>query len=115
MKPGLVGEAGRHQAEAADRLDADGNAELRRPPVESEALDSSEHRGHDDRTGMNRTALERVVEILAMRRRAVDQRGASAVARPRIADHRAAAVAIDPVTRGAHIVAAACGEAEPDD
>jgi hypothetical protein len=39
-------------------------------------LAGGEHRRHHDRAGMHRPALEGVVEILAMRGRAVHQRGA---------------------------------------
>ena len=42
-------------------------------------LAGGEHRRHDHRAGMHRPAFEGVVEILAMRRRAVDEGGAAAV------------------------------------
>ena len=76
MEAGLVDRLRRHQAQAAHGLDADRDAEKRGAPVRAVALARREHRRHDHGAGMHRPALERVVEILAVRRRAVDERGA---------------------------------------
>ena len=75
MKAGFVGERRRHEAQPAHGLDADGDAEERRAAVELLPLADREHRRHDHRAGMDRAAFERVVEILAVDRRAVDDRG----------------------------------------
>jgi hypothetical protein len=115
VEPRLVHEAGRDDREAADRLDPDRDPGERRAAVEAEALGDGEHRRHDDGTGMDRPALERVVEILAMRRRAVDERGARAVAGPGVPDDGAAALAIDAGERRSYVVGAARRKAQPDD
>ena len=74
MKARFVGERRRHGAQPAHSLNADGNAEKRGTSIQGVPLTSRQHRRDDDRAGMNRTALECVVEIFAMDRRAVDQR-----------------------------------------
>ena len=76
MKAGLVGERRRDEAEPAHGLDADRDAEQRRAAVELVPLAGRQHRRHDHGAGMHRPALERVVEILAVDRGAVDERGA---------------------------------------
>ena len=48
-----------------------------------------EHRGHDHHARVHRPALEGVVEVLAVRRRAVDERGAGGIEVARVADRRA--------------------------
>ena len=95
MEAGLVHELRRHQAEPAQHLDADRDAEQRRLTVRSVPLAGREHRRHDHRAGMHRPALEGVVEILAMRRGAVDEGRAGGAQRARVADHRARAVVVD--------------------
>ena len=66
----------------------------RRLAVEAVALAGGQHRRHDHRAGMHRAALEGVVEILAMRRRAVDEGGARRAQRARVADRGAGAVVV---------------------
>ena len=58
------------------------------------ALAGREHGRHDDRAGMHRPALEGVVEILAMRGGAVDQRRAGRAQRAGVADHGAGTVVV---------------------
>ena len=69
-----MGERRRHSAEPAHGFDADGDAAKRGTAIQIVPFASRQHRRHDDRAGMNGTAFERVVKILAMDRRAVDQR-----------------------------------------
>ena len=78
-------------------------------------LARGEHRRHDDRAGMHRPALERVVEVLAMRRRAVDERRAGGAQGSGMADRRARAVVVPAGERGADVVLVARGEAKPHD
>jgi hypothetical protein len=115
VKARLVDEARRDQAQTACRLDANGDAEQSGSSVEAESLGGGEHRRHDHRAGVDRPTLERIVEILAVRRNAVDQRDAGAVAAPRVADRCAAPLAVDAVERGAHIVGAARRQAQAED
>ena len=89
MKARLVGERRRHEAQPAHGLDADGDAEEGGAAVELLPLADGEHRRHDHRTGMDRAAFKRVVEILAMDRRAVNERGGSRRKRSGVADRRA--------------------------
>ena len=76
----------RDEAHAAHQLDAGGDALDDGVAGEPAMLGGREHSGHDDRAGMHRAAFERVVVILAVRRRAVDERrvvGTEAAARAR--------------------------------
>ena len=63
---------------------------------------------------MHRAALEGVVEILAVRRGAVDERCTGSAERAPVADRRAPPVVIPPGERGLDVVLVASGEAEPD-
>ena len=78
-------------------------------------LAGRQHRRHDHRAGMHRPALEGVVEILAMRRGAVDQSGAGRAQRARMADRRARPVVVAAGERAFDVVLVARGDAEADD
>src|SRR5262249_37533163 len=67
MTPGLVHRLGGNAAEPAHPLDAARDAEQRGGSVGMVALAGCEHRRHDDGAGMDWTAFEGIVEILAMR------------------------------------------------
>ena len=96
-------------------LDADRDAEQRGLTVRAVPLAGGEHRRHDHGAGMHRPALEGIVEILAMRRGAVDERRAGGAQRARMADRRARAVVIEGGQRAPDIVLVARGDAQPDD
>ena len=78
------------------------------------ALAGREHRRHDDGAGVHRPALERVVEILAVRGGAVDQRGAGRAQRAGMADRGAGAIVVAAGERRLDVVLVARGEAETD-
>ena len=59
------------KAQPAQHLDADGNALERRGTIRIVPLAGGQHRRRNHSAGVHRPALESVVEILAMRRRAV--------------------------------------------
>ena len=63
--------------------------EQRAATVPLEALANREHRRRDDRAAVHRTAFERVVEVFAVRRRPVDERGLVGAVRRRVSDRRA--------------------------
>ncbi len=63
---------------------------------------------------MHRAALEGVVEILAVRRRAVDERRTGRAQRARVADGGAGPVLIPAVQCGLDVVLVAGGQAKPD-
>ena len=113
MEAGLVHRLWHHEAQPANRLDPDRDAEERRSPVALVPLAGRKHRRHDDGAGMHGTALERVVEILAMRRRAIDESGSGRARAPRVPDRGAVAVVIPAGERGLDILFVAGGEAEP--
>ena len=115
MEAGFVGQRRRHQAQPAHGLDADRDAEQRRAAVEIVPLAGRQHRRHDHRAGMDRAALERVVEILAVDRGAVDQRGGRGGQRAGVADRGARPVVVAGGQRGLHIVFVARGDGEADD
>ena len=115
MKARFVGERRRHGAQPAHRLDADGNAEQRRAAVESEPLASRQHGRHHHRAGMDRAAFERVIEILAVDRRAVDERGGHGGERTGVADRGARPVVVAGGEHGFHVIFVAGGNGETDD
>ena len=78
-------------------------------------LASGEHRWHDHRTGMHRTAFERIVEILAMGGGAVDKSGTHGRQRACVADRRAWTVIVTAGERAPDIVFVARGNAQPHD
>ncbi len=78
------------------------------------ALAGGEHGRHDDGAGMHRSALERVVEILAMRRGAVDEGGAGRAHAPGMADRGAGPIVVPAGERAGDIVLVARGDAEAD-
>ena len=94
MKAGLVDRFGHHQAQATEHFGADRNPEQRHPAIGIVPFARRQHRRHDHRTGMHRTTLERIVEILAMRRGAVDEGGPRRRQRARMADRGARAVIV---------------------
>ena len=63
---------------------------------------------------MDRTAFERVVEVLAMRRHPVDDRGLVGAVRPRMPDRRARAVRIDRLHDGLDVIGVARSHTETD-
>ena len=74
MEARLVDHLRRDEAEPARHFDADRDpGEAARPSLVP--LGRGQHGRHDHRAGVHRPAFERVVEILAMGGRAVDQRG----------------------------------------
>ena len=94
MEARLVRLHRRHGREPAHGLDADRDAEERGAPVRIVPLAGRQHRRHDHRAGMHRAALEGVVEILAMRRGAVDEGGAGRGHGAGVADRGAGAVVL---------------------
>ena len=88
-KPALWIACGATRLQPAHDLDADRDAPADVAGRRGRASSAKrEHRRHDHRAGMDRPALEGVVEILAMRGGAVDERGIVAVEPPRMADGR---------------------------
>ena len=103
-------------AKPAQRFDARSTMpEQRRAAVAAEALARGEHRGHDHRAAVHGAALERVVEILAVRGRAVDERGLLGAVRLRVADRRAGAAGIERALHRLHVIGVARRDAQPDD
>ena len=77
-------------------------------------LAGRQHRRHDHRAGMHRPALEGVVEILAVRRGAVDEGRARGAQRARVADRGAGAVVVPAASARLDVVLVARGDAEAD-
>src|SRR5262249_13224597 len=103
------------QARTAQRLDAGGDADERVSPVAAEALARGEDRGHHHRAGVHGPALEGVVEVLAVRGRAVDHRGVLRAEPGRVAERRARAAFVDARDQGANVIRAAGGDAKSRD
>ena len=114
MKTRFVSECRRDGAEPAHGLDADSDAKKRGTSIQVVTLAGRQHRRHDDRAGMNRTAFERVVKILAMDRGAIDQSRGCSGERTAVADRRARPIIVAAGKRGFHIVFVARRNGEPD-
>src|SRR4051812_27426898 len=112
MKPGVVNFLRRHEAEPAHGLDTGGDSEQRGTAIAFEAFAGGQHRRHDHGAAMHRATLERVVEILAVRRRAVDHRRIARAERTGVTDRRAGATRIDARRERPHVVAAPRGDAK---
>ncbi len=78
------------------------------------AFASRQHRRHHHRTGMHRPALEGVVEILAMGRGAVDERGTGRAQRAGMADRGARPVVVEAGERGLDVILIARGDTKPN-
>ena len=115
MKSGLVHGLRHNEAETAEHLGAHRNPRQRHAAIRIVPLARSEHRRHDDRTGMDRPALESIVEILAMRRGTVDKGRARGRQRTLVADDRAGSVVVAARERAARVVLVARGDAEASD
>ena len=94
VKARLVHRLRHHHAEPAQHLAAHRDPDQRHAAVRIVPFARGQHGGHDDGAGMDGAALERVVEILAMRRGAVDEGGARGSQRARVADRRARAIIV---------------------
>ena len=114
MEARLVHHLRRDEAEPAHQLDADRHALQRGLAVNAVPLADRQHRRHDHRAGMDRPALERVVEILAVRRGAVAEGRAGGAQRALVADGGAGPVLIPARECAADIVLVARGDAEAD-
>ena len=103
MEAGVVRRHRRHQAEPAQQLRPGDDADEQAVAAEPFPLARGEHRGDDDGAGMDRPALERVVEVLAVRGGAVDERRAERIEPAGVAERRAPArrPSIDGRKRGA--------------
>ncbi len=115
MKAGLVDQLRRHEARAAHQLGADGDRLVDLASDQTFSLGQREDCRHDHGARVHRPAFERVVEVFAMRRGAVHERGAGGVERTRVADRGAPAFGLPAGERGAHIVGAARGDAQAAD
>ena len=76
----------RHQRHAAHDFNASCNALHHGISVKPALLRNRQNRWYDDGAGMHRAAFKRIVEILAMGRRAVDQRRVIGVHGARVAN-----------------------------
>jgi hypothetical protein len=115
MKSRVVDRLGLDQRKPANRFHADRDAQARRFAVAAEAFACGEHRGHDDRTAVDRTAFERVVEVLAMRGGSVDERGIFRAKRLGVADRRAWPAGVERTFHRADVIGVPRGETEADD
>ena len=111
METGLVNGLRHHEAQPAQHFGADCDPDQRHATVRIMPLAGGEHRRHDHGAGMDRAALESVVEILAMRGRAVDEGGACRSQRALVPDRRAGAVIVATRQRASDVVLIARGDA----
>ena len=112
----LVHRLGHHQAQPADRLHAGGDAEERGSAVEPFLLRGGEDRGYDDGARVDRAALERIVEVLSVRRGAVDEGSRRCPHLPGVSDRgRRARVRAPGGERRPDVIRPARHQAEADD
>ena len=115
MKASPVHGLGHNKAKTAQHLDAGRDAVQRRSAVGIVPLACRQHRRHHNRPGMHRPALEGVVEILAMRRRAIGERSAGRTQSARVADRGAWAIIVAGGERRLDVALVASGDDETDD
>ena len=115
VEAGFVHGLRHHGGEPAHRLGADRNADERSRSVRPVALASRQHRRHHHRAGMHRPAFEGVVEILAMRRGAVDEGGARRAHGARMPDCRAWSLLVEACERRLDVVLVARRDAKTGD
>jgi hypothetical protein len=114
VEAGLVHRLRNHGGEATHGLGADRDAKQGGGAVRPVALAGRQHRRHYHCAGMHRAALEGVVEILAMRRGAVDEGGAGGTQSAGVADRRARTVVVEAGERTSNVVFVARGDTETD-
>ena len=112
MEAGLVDRLRGDEAAAAQDLDPDRQPLHDVAAGEAALLGQGEQRRHDHGAGMDGPALEGVVEILAMRGRAVDERGLVTGQRLRMADGRRTAAAFRARQRRRDVVGRTGGDAK---
>jgi hypothetical protein len=112
VEAGLVDELRRDEAQPAQTLDADGDAEERRAPVAAEALAGGQHRRHHHRAAVYRAALEGVIEVLAVGGGAAHHRRVLGAEPPHVADGGAGAAAVDAPHHCEDVLTGAGGDAE---
>ena len=114
VKTGLVDGLRHHETQTAQHLGTDGDADQRHAAVGIVPLAGRQNRRHHYRAGMHRTAFKCVVEILAMRRGAVDEGRSGGGQHARVTDHRARAVIVPARQRTGDVILVARGGAEAD-
>jgi hypothetical protein len=102
------------EAQTAEHFGPNRNAYQRRPSVGIVALAGGQNRRHDHRAGVNRAALESIVEILAMRGGAIDKGRATRSQRALMADHCARAIIFPTRKRAGDIIFVAGGDTQAD-
>ena len=112
MKPRLVHALGRHQAQTAHELTTDRDATSCAAPRETVLLGRGEHSRDDHRAGVHRAALEGIVVVLAVRRRAIAQRRGGNVEAAGMTDERARTGFCRRAQRGLDVIAVARGHAQ---
>jgi hypothetical protein len=112
MEAGGVNRARRDETQPAHQLRANCDAAQQCLATEAFAFACGEHRRHDYRARMHRTALECVVVVFTVRGGAIDQRRIECAETARMAERRAGAARISGLQRRADVVFAASGDAQ---
>ena len=115
MKARLVHSHRRHGAQPAHDFDADGDAAQEIVARQAVALRRGEHGGHDHGAGVYRAAFVGVVEVFAVRGRAVDEGRAFGTQRCVMAEDGAGACAVDGGERRGDVVFVARCDADAGD
>ena len=114
MKARFVNRLRHDETQPAQHFCADRDPDQRHSAIRIVPLAGREHRRHDHGAGMHRAALERVVEILAMRSRAVDKGSAGRVQRAAMPDRRAGTVIVAACQGACNVVLVARGDTQAD-
>jgi len=104
VKARLVDELRRDEARAAHHLGAHRDAAQGISSFDLVSFCNGENGRHDYRAGVHRPALESVVEVLAVRRGAVDKSRPGGIERARVSDCGATAGSLPSRKRGGHVV-----------
>ncbi len=115
MKPGLVHAFRRRETQPAHHFATDGDTARKIAARQRMPLRGGGDRRDDHRAGVHRAAFERVVEIFAVRRRAVAQRRGGDIEAAAMADQRARTRFRGRAQCGLHVIAAAGGDTQARD
>src|SRR5262245_16632861 len=114
MEAGLVYRLGHDGTQAAHDFRADGDAQQCRAAFRLVPLASGQDGWHNHRAGVYRPAFKRIVEILAVRRGAVDECRSRGAERAGMADSRARPLVIAAGERASDVSLVAGSDAESD-
>jgi hypothetical protein len=112
MEAGVVRRHWGHETQSAHQLDARHNTDQEPVTAQIVPFTRSKNGRDNDRTGVNRTAFECVVEVFAVRGSPIHKCRAAPIEASAMAQHRAWTAALHRGKRRGDVVFAPCGDAQ---